>query len=310
MILLTGGLGFIGSHVTRALVELGEQCVVVQRRATPLPAEFGDQVVLEHVDVADRTAFLEIGRRHQITSIVNMVGVFGFSTLDPIADARLTMENLFNVLEAAREWEVPRVGTASTIGVYFGVTEHSPMREDMPLPMTSGHGIPAYKKIAELLTDHIDTMTDVEILNYRISGTWGPGGRPASPFMAAPGLVHAAVNGTTPDLAEPAYADDGLDMVYAKDCGRAIALLQVASRLKHRTYNVASGRATTNGEVLAAIKKVVPDARIELPAGSASNGANIYLDISRLQDTGYQPAYDTDRAVADYIDWLRAGNPR
>ena len=94
-----------------------------------------------------------------------------------------------------------------------------------------------------------------------------------------------------------------------KDTGRAIALLALADRLNHRTYNVASGRATTNAEVVAAIKKVIPDARIELPSGRS--GQPVYLDITRIQqDTGYRPAYDTERATDDYIAWLRAGNER
>ena len=56
-----------------------------------------------------------------------------------------------------------------------------------------------------------------------------------------------------------------------------------------------------------------PAARIELPGGRdpAGPGRDIYLDITRIrEDVGYQPAYDTERAVADYIDWLRAGNER
>ncbi|MFG2087213.1 NAD-dependent epimerase/dehydratase family protein [Spirillospora sp. NPDC048824] len=92
-----------------------------------------------------------------------------------------------------------------------------------------------------------------------------------------------------------------------KDTARAIALLQLADRLNHRTYNVASGRATTNAEIIAAIGQVVPGARAELPTGG--DGRQNYLDITRLQqDTGYKPEHDTQRAVADYIAWLRAGN--
>ncbi|MEV6794409.1 hypothetical protein AB0M87_21010 [Streptomyces sp. NPDC051320] len=62
-------------------------------------------------------------------------------------------------------------------------------------------------------------------------------------------------------------------------------------------------------------QEVVPDARIDLPTGGA--GRRTYLDITRIQqdtgyqpdyDTGYQPDYDTERAAADYIAWLRAGN--
>lgn len=322
MILITGGLGFIGSHTTQALLDLGESCVLVQRRAAGMPgafaAEAAGRVFIEQVDITDRAAFLEIGKRHKITGIVHLAGSVPWppGVYEPIDGARKAIDSLLNVLQAARDWQVPRVGIASTIGVYGGTAGESPFREDIPLPMTTGHVIPAFKKIGELLTDHLADVTGLEIYNFRISAAWGPLGRTASVFFAAPQLVHAAVRGTAPDFSasrSPAHAQDGGDMIYVKDCGRAIALLQLADQLSHRTYNVAAGRATTYEELTTAIKKIVPEAQIELPEGRDPNGPgqDTYLDITRIhKDTGYQPAYDTERAVADYIGWLRAGNER
>jgi len=196
--------------------------------------------------------------------------------------------------------------------VYGGVTAEGPLREDMPLLMTSPHVIPAFKMIGELLADHLAGATGLDIVNYRIGAIWGPLGRVASPFFPAPQLVHAAVRGAAPDLSQlpsPVHAEDAIDLCYVKDCGQAIALLQLADQLNYRTYNVASGRATANAEVIAAIKQVIPDAQIELPAGGT--GQPNYLDITRIHaDTGYQPGYDTERATADYIAWLREGNER
>lgn len=313
MILITGGLGFIGSHTVRALLDLGESCVLVQRRAAGVPAGLaGADVVVERADVADLTALLDIGTRHKITGIVHLAGSMPWppSPDRPIEDARRAIGSLFNVIQAAQDWGVSRVGVASTIGVYAGLPEAGALREDMPLPMTSPHLIPAFKKIGELLGDHLAGATGIEIVNYRIGAIWGPTGRAADPFFPAPQIIHAATRGTAPDLSSlyfPAHVEDAIDLCYVKDCGRAIALLQVADRLNHRTYNVASGRATTNAEIIAAVQKVVPDARIDLPTGGT--GSLRYLDITRLyQDTGYQPAYDTERATADYIAWLRAGN--
>ena len=130
-------------------------------------------------------------------------------------------------------------------------------------------------------------------------------------FIAAPQMVHAAVRGRPLD--QPVCAADGGDLVYVRDCGRAIALLQLADRLSYRTYNLSAGRVTTNAEVAAAIGEVIPGARLALRDGRGTGwlGRHIYLDITRLrEDTGFRPGYDTTAAAADYIGWLRSGNER
>ncbi len=83
-------------------------------------------------------------------------------------------------------------------------------------------------------------------------------------------------------------------------------MLQTVDTLTHTTYNVAAGRMTTNTEVIAAIKSVVPDFELELEPGSSVPPS--YLDITRLhQDTGFLPEWDVERSVADYIAYFRAG---
>jgi len=322
MILITGGLGFIGSHATRALLDLGESCVLVQRRAPELPAhlagEAGHRVFAEQADLTDLAALLDIGERHKITGIVHLAGSVPWPPggSEPVDGARQAIASLLNVFEAGVRWGVTRVGLASTIGVYGGVVAPSPLGEGLPLPMTAGHVIPVFKKIGELLGDYLAGAAQVEVVSYRIGAIWGPGGRAASVFFALPALVHGAARGTAPDLSAlrgPVYGGDGTDLCYVKDCGRAIALLQTADRLAERTYNVSSGRLTTNAEVVAAIGQAVPGWRYELPERGPEDGPDpsLYLDISRIsRDAGYQPAWDTDRAVADYIGWLRAGHER
>ncbi len=321
MILITGGLGFIGSHVTRALLDLGEPCVAAQRRTGPvadfLAGDLGQGLAVEPADVTDPESLRAIGRRHEITGIVHLAGG-GFGMPDPFEGVRTEAAILCNVLEAARDWQVARVTMASTIGVYAGAGTGM-LREDLPLPLTAGHAIPAFKKSNELLGGYLAGATGTEVVNLRIAAVWGPLGRPVSSFFAAPQLIHAAVTGKAPEAAtpygrpRPAYADDGGDLCYARDCGRAIALLQLAPVLRHRTYNVASGRVTTNREVADAIRDAIPDARPDLLPGRDPDGpgGDICLDVTRLRDdTGYRPGFSTGQAVADYIGWLRAGHER
>jgi UDP-glucose 4-epimerase len=313
MMLITGGLGSIGSHTARALLDLGESVVLTAHRSTRLPeflaGEPGGRVVVEPLDTADEATFLDIGKRHEITGIVHLAAA-RHDLPDPVEYLRADTLGLLNALEAATVWGVRRFSVASTIGVYAGVDE-VPWREDAPLPVVAGHQIPVFKKTAELFATLTGDSAGFEAVSLRIGTIWGPLGLPDSPFFALPRLLSAAVWGEDPDLTPPrppAYAEDGGDLCYVKDCGRAIALLMLADRLNHGTYNVSTGRLVRNSEVVAAINAVVPGANITLPEGrNPDRPPDNYLDTTRLRaDTGFRPEYDVERAVSDYVDWLRA----
>jgi UDP-glucose 4-epimerase len=318
MILITGGLGFIGSHTARALLDLGETCVLAQRREPgPNPLfedEIGKRVMIEQLDVADLGALLDLGSRHRITGVIHLSGAyFG----DPIADARADVVGLLNIIEAARAWGVRRVGVASSIGVYDG-GDANPQRESSPLPLSANHAIASSKKVDEILASHLGAAVGIEIYAARIGAIWGPLGRTASRFFAVPQLVQAAIAGSGPDAStlpggHLPHAEDGIDLMYVRECGRALALLQLAERLEHRVYNVSGGRLTTYREFVDAISLALPGTDFTLAEGHDPDLMlpRIWLDNSRLrQDTGYEPAYDTERAVADYVTWLQAGNER
>ncbi|HEY3725766.1 MAG TPA: NAD(P)-dependent oxidoreductase [Solirubrobacteraceae bacterium] len=249
MQLITGGLGFIGSHTARALLDLDEDCVVTQHNATQVPdflqPDVGARLLIEPLDVENASALLALGNRHKITGIVhladpathrlwNHAGSGSPERLDGLFDS------LFHVLHAAREWGATRVTIASTIGVYGGL---APGRwsEDTALPMLASHPIPTAKKCTGLLAALLGDQIGIATVQVRPSAIWGPGGRAQSSFFALPALVHAAIHGDTqsPSISQPLYADDATDACYVKDCARGIALIQTAPdahppHLQHR----------------------------------------------------------------------------
>jgi UDP-glucose 4-epimerase len=287
--------------------------VIIQRRSDEVPAYLADLPVLsEQADITDLDALRAVGARHQITGIVHLAGYPApRGTVGGIEATENLLRGLINVVRVAKEWDVYRVEIASTLGVYSGVQHVGALTEDMPVLLTGSHPIPRWKKIGELLGEQLAEATGIEIINLRISGTWGPAGH-EDPFFAAPALIHAAASRSPLDLSgllvEP-HLGDGLDLCYVKDTGRAIALLQIAEHLNYRTYNVASGRVTTNADIVESIRTLEPGLTLSLPEGVTRPGNP--LDITRLHDdTGYLPEYDTARAAADYIAWLRSGNLR
>jgi nucleoside-diphosphate-sugar epimerase len=306
MMLVTGGLGMIGAHTARALVDLGHEVVVTAHRRAGVPSFLAGRVTVERLDVTDRDAFLALGGRHDISDIVHLAG--SIPGEDPVGFFRTDTTGLLNALDAARTWAVRRFAVASSLGVYIGRTE-IPWHEELALPTAQlPHLIIAFKKAVEPLTTHSLQGSGVQPVVLRIGSTWGPLMDPESPLNPIPPYISAVLRGEKP---RPLHADDGGDCCYAPDAGRAIALLMSAETLRHDTYNVSSGRPYTNRELADALQTITPGLRLDLLPGRHNRpGVDPYLDTTRLaHDTGFAPAFDLAAAVADYVAW-RADNPR
>jgi nucleoside-diphosphate-sugar epimerase len=306
MILVTGGLGMIGAHTARALVDLGHEVVATAHRRTEVPSFLSGRVAVESLDVTDRNAFLALAGRHEISDIVHLAG--SIPDEDPVRYFRTDTIGLLNALDAARTWGVRRFAVASSLGVYIGRTE-IPWHEELALPTAElPHLLIAFKKAVEPLTTHSLQGSGVQPVVLRIGSTWGPLMDPESPFNRIPPYISAVLRGEQPP---PLHADDGGDSCYAPDAGRAIALLISTETLRHDTYNVSSGRPATNRELANALEAITPGLRLDLlPGRQGGPGDDPYLDITRLsRDTGFAPKFDVAAAVADYVAW-RADNPR
>jgi UDP-glucose 4-epimerase len=310
VILITGGLGFIGLHTARNLIDLGEQVVLTQYRVAREPdfikSDMGKNAFVEQLDVTDAKRLEEIGKKHKITGIVHLA-VPGLNALSPAEDFKVNMDGLINMMEAARTWEVKRLGLASSNAIYTGVRE-GPFKEDIPLRMIGANPTETWKKAFEVIGSHYAQRTNLDIVMLRIAGIYGPLYHSMANLPSR--LVHAAVKGDEPVMRGDTFADDAGDMCYVKDCGQGIARLMTADSLPNKVYNIGSGTATKNSELVGAIQKVIPNFKIDLKPGSGPQArANGYGDISKIkQDVGYQPQFPIDKAIGDYIGWLKAGN--
>ena len=153
MILITGGMGFIGLHTARRILDAGEDVVLTmyQTRREPsfIKDELGKRARVEQVDVTNADALVEVGQKHKVNGIVHLA-VPALAQLTPTEDYHVNMDGLINILEAARRLEVKRLTLASSIAVYSSVS-NGPFLEDTPLPVQSGNPTEAFKKSFEIL---------------------------------------------------------------------------------------------------------------------------------------------------------------
>ena len=320
MILVTGGTGFIGVHAARALLDAGQHVVLSRYGARAFRPSFLEDAIadgrchIETLDTSNPHDVSELARRRAITGLVHLVQSTGANSL--AEEFRANLEGLLNVLEAARAQGVRRVCIASSINVYDGLPG-AVFAEDAPVPLGRDDAgfsgtITTFKKMEEVWSGYYAARSGLEIVSLRFGHVWGPVNNGPGVMARIVRAVAAGQPGPEPAPAGDAdHWDDGRDYVYVKDVAWAIQRIQLASRLSHTVYNIGSGGITTNRLMAEVVARVEPTAVLDFNPGPRRKPLILSygMDIERIRsELGYRPRA-LDAAVADYLAWLRAGNP-
>lgn len=308
MVLITGGMGFIGLHTARCFLDAGSDVVLTRFRSWREPGFLNDQLGgrarVESLDLADRLALLGVVRRHRVTDVIHLASpALGTAPADAY---RSSLNALVNVLEAAHREGVRRLTLASSVAVYSN-SGNGPWREDMPLPSESDGYTAAAKKAMEVLALHFADTTGLDVVALRLGVTYGPLYHSMANLPSR--LCHAAARSMAPDLegvSRPPHAEAAHDLCYVEDCARGIQLVQMSLGLRHRVYNLGGGRAVTNAELAAAVAQAAPGFEVSLPSSQAPPVQGDHMDLARIcKDAGYQPSFEVAAGVGAYVEWLR-----
>jgi len=319
MILITGGLGFLGCNLAKLLCDGGAEVLLTSNRNTivpPLVAPFlGKCLRVAPLDITSLDGVSRVIQEFRVTSIVHAAGRSekGDTTLYQAMDVNVT--GTINVLEAARRAGIRRVLFISSEAVYQGMNQSTPFKEEEKLFITSDRFVPGTKKAGEILCLMYCEQYAMEAVSLRVTRVYGP---LYKGIRNLPGhMVERAANGLPIELGDydPAEAHD---FIYARDVARAMALLLKRPELRGRIYNLGYGKLTSIGEFAAAIRQALPETEIHLGDGpgpltstKTPMDINACVDITRLrEETGFAPEYDSRRAVEHYLEWAGTGNYR
>jgi UDP-glucose 4-epimerase len=278
--LVTGGAGFIGSHLVEALVSQGHQVRVVDNLSTGNVANLAGvrdrleliQGDLQHLDVARRaTAGVELVF-HQAEAPLGQ----GDSPRggDPETAGQATL----NLLMAAREAGVRRVLYASCASVYSDPPSGQRLRETDPTFPVSQGGFA--KLVGELHCVAFSTAYGLDTIRLRYFDVFGPRQSPAGPGAPVVAILRDLLAGRRPVI-EATAGQEPLDLIYVGDVVYANLLAADAPRGAGRVYNVARGRAATLFGVAALANVILGTSIAPAPGGAPAPGQRHWLaDVS------------------------------
>ncbi len=285
-VLVTGGAGFIGRRVVRALIAEGHEVTVADLRLFPdkeVRTLVGDLCEPSAAARAVEPGTDVIIHLAAVTSVLESVN-------DPVSTHRLNVDATARLLELARENEVGTFVFASTNAVAGNVGD-TVMNERVTLRPLTPYG--ATKAAAEMILGAYSSCYDINCTALRFSNVYGPGMEAKDSFI--PRLMRAARDGSGVQV----RGDGSMmrDVVHVDD---VVQGLFIAWRAGHTgPLILGSGQSVTVNEMVETARRVtgrpipaenVPIMNGEMPA--------VRLDISAITALGYRPRYDLERGMA------------
>ena len=306
--LITGGMGFIGTYLAHALLAKGEDVILFDViTSSPLIKDIKNKIKIVQGDLASWAEVMEVVKQYKIDGIYHTGALLSASAEEkPITAYNVNAGGTFNVLEAARLFNVKRVVYTSTIASY-GLGLHTVDEDTIQMPI-SMYGVT--KVFSERLGEYYHRKFGVDFRAVRLPSVIGPGrgGGGAS--------AYSTLMISEPALKKPytVYVEEDVIMplLYIKDAIDGLLRLYDAdnAKLKRRVYCIA-GFSPTAKEIYAAVKKALPNADIQFkPDRELTEIVRSwpkYLEETKaLEEWGWKTKFHLKETIEDFIKEVQA----
>ena len=295
---VTGGSGFIGSHVVDALVEAGHQVTVVDHRVSPHRRDVG----FEDVDLMDFPSVLAATRGAEHVFHLAAVANVNYAFKYPVYTTALNVVGTANALEAARLNGARRFYLASTVWVYNGSPDNQVVDEATPFYLDgAGHIYTSTKMASEMVCHNYGHLYGVPFTVLRYGIPYGPRMREE---LLIPVFLRKALAGEP--LSVAGRGDQYRKFVHAGDIARG-HVLAMADAAANQTYNLEGRRKVTVLEVAEGVRQLVGEqVRIEFgPERPGDFGGKDVSGAKAERELGWTPRVDFADGLRETVAWFR-----
>jgi UDP-glucose 4-epimerase len=295
-VLVTGGSGFIGSHVVDRLRARGHEPVIYDLRPSPWHERGTVDTVLG--SITDREALERA--LHSCDAVAHLAAVADVNDVhaSPEDAERVNARGTVTVLEAARRAGVKRIVYASTIWVYSDCSEEA-VDEETLLPAPS-HLYTSTKLAGELYCKAYQELYGIDYTILRFGIPYGPRAREAA---VIPAFVGKALRGEPLTLA--GEGSQSRRFVYVEDLADGVAL-GLADVAAGRVYNLASDENVSIKQIAETVRDLVGDVTIEhTPARPGDFGGKVVCSRRAREELGWRAATPFYEGVRRYVKWRR-----
>lgn len=305
-VLVTGGAGFIGSHLVRSYLDEGHEVVVLDDLSTGFAENVPSGVELVEGSITDLDLLQKVMAGADVAFHEAAARAVSRSVDDPLGTDHANTHGTLNVLVAARDAGVRRIVLASSSSVYGGVAP-LPTPETAPLTPKSPYAVT--KLAGEHYARVFSELYGLETVSLRYFNVFGPRQRPDSAYAAViPLFIDALSNGRAATV--HGDGEQSRDFTYIDDVVLAnrLAAEAPAEQVSGRAYNIARGEQTSLLELLEGLATILGvDAKREHVEPRVGDVRQSRADISAATaDLGFEPKVDFAEGLRRTVDWFTA----
>ena len=294
-VLVTGGAGFIGSHVVDALIDAGHEPRIFDVIASP----WHDDVDSFIGDLTDTEALRLAASGCDAIAHLGAIADVNHVAADPAFAERVNSGGTANVLETARSEGVGRVVFASTIWVYDNVDTDT-VDENTPLGLPH-HPYTAQKIAGEMYCTSYAELYGVDYTILRFGIPYGPRARPAA---VIPQFFKNALAGRPLTIA--GGGKQSRRFTYVGDIARGV-VAGLAPEARNRVYNLSSDETVTILQLAEAVSEIVGDTDILHTEGRAGDFKGVEISNARIaRELGWRASTSLEEGLSLYFEWLTA----
>ncbi len=302
-ILVTGGAGFIASHVVDAYVEFGHEVVIVDNLSTGNLKNLNPKAKFIEADITDKDkiqAIIKSERPEVINHHAAHIQV-GYSVKNPQFDAENNIIGLLNIMEAAKEIPIKKVIMAATGGAMYG-NKKTPFTEEMKAEPLSPYGIS--KRAGELYLNYYHELYHIPFISLRYSNVYGPRQNAHGESGVIAIFSEMMAQGQTPII-----NGDGThtrDYVYVEDVAQANVLALNSDFVGE--LNIGTKTEISTNEVFRKVAQAM-GLVMEEKHGVERPGEQVTSSLDYSKATailGWRPQVNFDEGVRRVVEWYRS----
>ena len=303
-VVVSGGAGFIGSHIVEALLAEGHEVLVIDNLSTGSRSNLPEGCKLEVIDIRSKgiAALMERFSPEMMVHTAAQISVTE-SMKDPVFDADVNICGLINLLHAFAGRRLPYTVFLSTGGAIYGEQDYFPADEGHKIEPTSVYG--TAKRASELYLALWARSHGLKYAALRLSNVYGPRQNPHGEAGVVAIFNNKLLRGEVPVIY--GGGEQTRDFVFVKDVAQAVRT--VCERGIEGTYNIGTGKETSVNTLYDLICAAL-GSKVKASYQPQRSGEQMRSCINAglaLKTFGWKPGFSLQEGLKQTCDWFRSG---